>query len=75
VRGRFAEALATAEQKVEQGRRSEAGDEFTAALDLYEEAMQTFSRLREEAEREAAREEAEAARGRLAQAKEKGAGL
>jgi hypothetical protein len=55
---------------VAQGQRSEEGEELTAALGLYEEAVQALSHLRE-----AAREGAEAARGRLAQAKEKGVGL
>jgi serine/threonine protein kinase len=75
VRGRFAEALAAAEQKVEQGRKSEEGEEFTAALGLYEEAAQALSGLREAAEREAVREEAEAARGRLSETRKKGVAL
>src|SRR5207249_1965069 len=53
ARGRFAEAWAVAEQKVAQGRRSEEGEEFTAALGLYEEAVQAPSGLHEAAEREA----------------------
>lgn len=38
ARGRFAEAFAAAEQKIEQGRRSEEGKEFAAATGWYEEA-------------------------------------
>lgn len=43
--GRFAEAFAAAEQRIEQGRRSEEGEEFAAATGWYEEAAH-LTRLR-----------------------------
>jgi Serine/threonine protein kinase len=75
ARGRCAEAFAQVEQKVVQGRKREQGEEFAAAAGLYEEAAQALSRLLEEAKLQAAREEAEAARQRLIEARERGAAL
>lgn len=72
---RFVKDFSQAATLVEQAIQEEARQDFTQALNTYQKATELWKRLAKNADQEAEKEKAEAARARLAEARTKLSGL